>query len=92
MVKDLTCLAVIGIEDPVRPEVPAAIGNCRRAGIEICMVSGDHLLTAKYVAHKCGLLGEGDSESLALSGEEFNKKIRDEEGVNFHSFSSVHCF
>lgn len=82
--KELICLAIIGIEDPVRPEVPEAIGNCRRAGIEICMVSGDHLLTARYVAQKCGLLREDDSETLVLSGEEFNRKIRNEEGVNLY--------
>lgn len=43
---ELTCIAVVGIEDPVRPEVPEAIAKCKRAGITVRMVTGDNINTA----------------------------------------------
>ncbi|KAJ8258696.1 hypothetical protein COCON_G00177080 [Conger conger] len=49
---DLTCLAVVGIEDPVRPEVPEAISKCQRAGITVRMVTGDNINTARAIATK----------------------------------------
>ena len=36
----LTALAILGIKDPVRPEVPAAVATCKRAGIIVRMVTG----------------------------------------------------
>ncbi len=51
----LEFLGLAGMEDPVRPEVPEAIAACRRAGIRVIMVTGDHPATAASVAHKVGL-------------------------------------
>uniref|UniRef100_A0A8C8ZCD5 Calcium-transporting ATPase n=1 Tax=Prolemur simus TaxID=1328070 RepID=A0A8C8ZCD5_PROSS len=53
VVGDLTCIAVVGIEDPVRPEVPEAIRKCQRAGITVRMVTGDNINTARAIAAKC---------------------------------------
>uniref|UniRef100_A0A671QH77 P-type Ca(2+) transporter n=1 Tax=Sinocyclocheilus anshuiensis TaxID=1608454 RepID=A0A671QH77_9TELE len=50
IVTDLTCIAVVGIEDPVRPEVPEAICKCQRAGITVRMVTGDNINTARAIA------------------------------------------
>ncbi len=52
---DLTLLGLVGLADPVRPEVPEAIARCRRAGIRVVMVTGDHPSTAAAVAAKAGL-------------------------------------
>ncbi|NXC37865.1 AT2B1 ATPase, partial [Penelope pileata] len=79
IVTGLTCIAVVGIEDPVRPEVPEAIKKCQRAGITVRMVTGDNINTARAIAVKCGILGSGD-EFLCLEGKDFNRRIRNEKG------------
>lgn len=76
---ELTCIAVVGIEDPVRPEVPDAIAKCKRAGITVRMVTGDNVNTARAIATKCGIITPGD-EFLCLEGKEFNRLIRNEKG------------
>ncbi|XP_016425209.1 plasma membrane calcium-transporting ATPase 1-like [Sinocyclocheilus rhinocerous] len=75
----LTCICVVGIEDPVRPEVPDAIKKCQRAGITVRMVTGDNINTARTIATKCGILHMGD-DFLCLEGKEFNRQIRNELG------------
>uniref|UniRef100_A0A3P9N5J6 Calcium-transporting ATPase n=1 Tax=Poecilia reticulata TaxID=8081 RepID=A0A3P9N5J6_POERE len=75
----LTCICVVGIEDPVRPEVPDAIKKCQRAGITVRMVTGDNINTARAIASKCGILNPGD-DFLCLDGKEFNRRIRNERG------------
>ncbi|XP_066436768.1 plasma membrane calcium-transporting ATPase 3 isoform X3 [Eleutherodactylus coqui] len=79
IVGDLTCLAVVGIEDPVRPEVPEAIRKCQRAGITVRMVTGDNINTARAIAAKCGIIQPGE-DFLCLEGKEFNRRIRNEKG------------
>ncbi|XP_069489188.1 plasma membrane calcium-transporting ATPase 4 isoform X4 [Ambystoma mexicanum] len=76
---DLSCIAVVGIEDPVRPEVPDAIVKCQRAGITVRMVTGDNINTARAIATKCGILLPGE-DFLCLEGKEFNRLIRNEKG------------
>uniref|UniRef100_A0A9J8DEG1 Calcium-transporting ATPase n=1 Tax=Cyprinus carpio carpio TaxID=630221 RepID=A0A9J8DEG1_CYPCA len=75
----LTCICVVGIEDPVRPEVPDAIKKCQRAGITVRMVTGDNINTARAIATKCGILHMGD-DFLCIEGKEFNRRIRNELG------------
>ncbi|MCJ8734334.1 hypothetical protein PDJAM_G00234200 [Pangasius djambal] len=75
----LTCICVVGIEDPVRPEVPDAIKKCQQAGITVRMVTGDNINTARAIANKCGILHPGD-DFLCLEGKEFNRRIRNELG------------
>lgn len=72
----LTLIGIVGIEDPVRPEVPGAIKKCQKAGITVRMVTGDNVNTARSIAIKCGILKPGD-EFLVMEGKEFNIKIRD---------------
>ncbi|KAH8073375.1 calcium-transporting ATPase [Aureococcus anophagefferens] len=52
----LTLLAVVGIEDPLRDEVPPAIARCYKAGIDVRMCTGDNLATAVAIASRCGIL------------------------------------
>ncbi|XP_067090048.1 plasma membrane calcium-transporting ATPase 4 isoform X1 [Osmerus mordax] len=75
----LTCLCVVGIEDPVRLEVPDAIKKCQRAGITVRMVTGDNINTARAIASKCGILNPGE-DFLCIEGKEFNRRIRNELG------------
>lgn len=89
VVSRLTCLCIVGIEDPVRPEVPDAIKKCQRAGITVRMVTGDNVNTARSIAIKCGIVTPGE-DWLILEGKEFNKRIRDANGeVQQHLFDKV---
>jgi magnesium-transporting ATPase (P-type) len=52
----LTLLGLVGLEDPPRPEVPAAIQHCKNAGIKVIMITGDHPQTATAIAREIGLV------------------------------------
>ncbi|HSN71881.1 MAG TPA: HAD-IC family P-type ATPase, partial [Steroidobacteraceae bacterium] len=54
----LTCLGLVGMTDPLRPEVKAAIDDCLDSGIEVRMVTGDHPETALAIARDLGLAAE----------------------------------
>ena len=69
IVNDLTLIAVCGIEDPVREEVPDAIQKCRDAGIVVRMITGDNVNTARKIASECGILN-ADENYLVLEGIE----------------------
>ncbi|XP_034440471.1 plasma membrane calcium-transporting ATPase 1-like isoform X2 [Hippoglossus hippoglossus] len=79
ILNELTCIAVVGIEDPVRHEVPEAIAKCQRAGITVRMVTGDNINTARAIATKCGILLPGE-DFLCMEGKEFNQQIRNDQG------------
>ena len=72
-------LTFVGLEammDPPRPEVAAAVAECRRAGIRIVMITGDYGLTAASIAKRIGIV-EGDDLSV-ISGFELGKMTDDE--------------
>ena len=77
---DMTLLAILGIEDPVRPEVPEAIRLCQQAGITVRMVTGDNVSTARSIALKCGIISPS-ADFLVMDGKEFNERIRDASGA-----------
>jgi len=56
---NMTLLALVGIRDPLRPEVPGAVATCQRAGITVRMVTGDNIVTAQNIAKACGILRPG---------------------------------
>ena len=64
---DLTLLGLIGIEDPPRPGVQNCIADCRRAGIRVAMVTGDHPETARAIALQVGLW---TSDKLVVEGKD----------------------
>ena len=76
IVDNLTCVCIVGIEDPVRPEVPEAIRKCQRAGITVRMVTGDNINTARAIATKCGIIKPGDGY-IVMEGKDFNRAIKD---------------
>ena len=57
----LTYIGIIGMIDPPRPEAKAAVSTCKAAGIRAVMITGDHALTAQYIAGQLGILGNGTS-------------------------------
>jgi Ca2+-transporting ATPase len=52
---DFEFLGLVALEDPVRSDVPAAIAECRAAGIRVVMITGDHPATAASIARQAGL-------------------------------------
>jgi len=73
--QDLVFLGLTGMIDPVRPEVKAAIEECRSAGIRAVMITGDHKDTAVAIAKELGII---EDASEAITGAELDK-IPDEE-------------
>jgi magnesium-transporting ATPase (P-type) len=64
-----TLLGIAGFIDPPRPEVIDAIADCRRAGIDVKMITGDHALTALAIARQLGL----GTDAGVLSGTEIDQ-------------------
>ncbi|HJV01206.1 MAG TPA: cation-translocating P-type ATPase [Burkholderiaceae bacterium] len=56
---DFEFLGLVALEDPVRADVPAAIAQCRRAGMQVVMITGDHPSTARSIARQAGLTADG---------------------------------
>jgi Ca2+-transporting ATPase len=78
-VVELDFAALIGIIDPPRPEARDAIALCRRAGVEVKMITGDHKITAAAIARELGLVSEvlEGWELDAMSAETLATKIKD---------------
>lgn len=58
----LTLLGIVGLKDPCRPGAKKAIEICRSAGVDIKMITGDNVFTAKAIATECGILGPYDQQ------------------------------
>ncbi|KAK5108410.1 hypothetical protein LTR62_008366 [Meristemomyces frigidus] len=71
--KNMTFLALVGIQDPLRAGVPEAVQDCIKAGVFPRMVTGDNILTAKAIAKECGIFTPG---GVALEGPEFRKMTK----------------
>ncbi|MBU0630518.1 MAG: HAD-IC family P-type ATPase [Candidatus Margulisbacteria bacterium] len=65
-----TYLGLQGMIDPPRAEAIQAIKDCYRAGIQVKMITGDHLLTAKAIAYQMGFSAPGNEEIRAFSGQQ----------------------
>jgi Ca2+-transporting ATPase len=76
--KDFVFVGIMAMIDPPREEVKDAIYTCKKAGINVVMVTGDHMLTAVAVAKELNLLGENEEEGKALTGVEL-EKLSDEQ-------------
>lgn len=74
-----TFLGIVGIIDPARPEVVEAIKACKRAGVQVKMITGDHAVTAKAIGKQIGI-GHGDKaltgmELEGMSDEELKQRV-----------------
>ncbi|OEL33329.1 putative calcium-transporting ATPase 13, plasma membrane-type [Dichanthelium oligosanthes] len=67
----LTLLGLVGLKDPCRPEVKAAIEACTKAGVAVKMVTGDNVLTARAIAKECGIISDKDRNGIVIEGQEF---------------------
>ncbi|GFY90690.1 ATPase E1-E2 type family protein [Actinidia rufa] len=72
----LTLLGFVGLKDPCRPGVKAAVDSCRDAGVIVKMITGDNIFTAKAIAIECGIL---------KPYEDLNDAVV--EGVTFRNYS-----
>ena len=80
----LTFVGLVGFIDPIREEAKESIGKCRRAGIKVVMVTGDHPLTAYSIAKDLGLTNTFDEvttgididKELAKGKESFDEFVK----------------
>ncbi|HMM19690.1 MAG TPA: HAD-IC family P-type ATPase [Selenomonadales bacterium] len=89
---DLIFTGLMGLIDPPRPEVPAAIGKCRQAGVKVVMITGDHPETAAAIAREIGLWRPGDrivsgAELDNMSDEQLAAMVRN---VSVYARTSPH--
>ena len=73
--RGLIFLGLVGMKDPIRPEVKDAVEVCRMAGIRTVMITGDHKDTAVAIANELGIMEPG---ARAISGAELNQLSQDE--------------
>ena len=78
--KDMIFLGLYGMIDPVRPEVKAAVDECRSAGIKVVMITGDHIDTAVAIAKELGIINDASEAIMgqtldSLSDEELEAQI-----------------
>ena len=66
---DYEFLGLVGLADPIRPTVPAAIRECHEAGIRVIMITGDYPVTARSIGREIGLRPTGD----IVTGPELDK-------------------
>ena len=85
--KEMCFIGMVGMIDPVRPEVQSAIEECRMAGIRPIMITGDHKDTAVAIAKELGII---NSESEAIIGAELDK-ISDTDFEKFVEKYSVYA-
>lgn len=71
----MTWLGVMGIQDPLRPEVPAAIKRCHDAGVQVKMVTGDNVNTATAIAESCGVKTK---DGIVMEGPKFRQLSEEE--------------
>jgi magnesium-transporting ATPase (P-type) len=72
----LTLLGLVGMIDPLRPESKEAVAKCRKAGIEVAMVTGDHPATALAIARELGL---AQHEEHIVTGPELRGTTHEDE-------------
>lgn len=75
---NLVFIALIGIKDPLRKEIPGAVTMCQKAGLVIRMVTGDNILTATKIAKECNIF-HGDG--IAIEGPAF-RAMNEQEKLN----------
>lgn len=88
---DLVFLGLVGMIDPPRPEVQAAINDCKTAGIKVVMITGDHPSTAHYIGTQLGISKEDEVPVIGKDMKEFEDLNQEEKErwVNTSVFARV---
>ena len=77
---DFEFLGLVALADPPRPEVPAALAECRRAGVRVIMMTGDHPATARAIARQVGFPDRPDvitgAEIAAMDDAELRERLK----------------
>ncbi len=77
-------IGLVGMIDPIRPEVKDSIRECHQAGIKTVMITGDHKNTAVAIAKQLGII---NNEGEAITGEELDKLSEEELNKNVKKYS-----
>jgi len=79
--QDLIFVGMIGMIDPPRPEVRQAVATCKQAGIRPVMITGDHPLTARFIANELGISTSGEiitgQDLNAMTQAELESRVQD---------------
>ncbi|KAK7197423.1 vacuolar-type Ca2+-ATPase [Novymonas esmeraldas] len=75
----LVWLCLLGIQDPLRPEVANAVMKCQMAGVTVRMCTGDNLDTAIAISRQCGIFNRSRGD-LAMTGQDFRNLVYDAYG------------
>jgi Ca2+-transporting ATPase len=76
-------LGLVALADPLRPDIPEAVAECRRAGVRVLMITGDHPETARAIARQAGL-AEGDT----VTGPEIARLTADQLAARLEGVSA----
>lgn len=74
-------VGIAAINDSLRPDIPEAVVQCRKAGIKIKIVTGEDKASAQEIARQAGILTDNDTSESVISGEDF-AKLSDEEALH----------
>lgn len=76
---DLSIIALIGMQDPPRPEVRAAVEDCMAAGVRVIVITGDNQHTAEAICRQIGLLGsDEDARQCSFTGRDMDHMSQEE--------------
>ncbi len=84
--QEMIFLGLVGVLDPARPEAKKAVEECRRAGIQVMMITGDHPATAANIAAGLGFFDPQKDE--VMTGDELDK-LDEQQITNLHPFPKV---
>ena len=76
---DFTILGMVGIKDPLRPEIPRAVAQCHTAGVMVRMITGDNENTAMAIAKEAGILEQdwkpSEGDLTVMTGKKFREYV-----------------
>lgn len=90
LLKDLCISTFVGIQDPVRDEVPDAVATCQRAGVTVRMVTGDNMITARAIAINCGIITDEHDPDAVMEGPDFRRRVVNPDGsLNYDEINKI---